>query len=329
MVDPAGLKRLQQTYRLERDHWESVARQVEGDLRRLLRRGRVYGSVTSRSKETGSLVAKAIRKGRVEPATFKDKAAARVVIPMPDGADPVAQAIRAHDGWEVVAEDDKRAGLGVDHLGYAGLHFDLVVKAPNLDGLVTGPLFCEVQVHTSAQSLWATTSHPLLYKPAIELPVEHQRALHRLSSLAEIFDEELLRARRALVSTSVSIEVAATLKNTFYAVSGMDFGPLGESELVDPYLDLYESSELPQLAETLEAFVARHTHQLEAIYDDAPEAHDVPLLLLPSALFVFERLSARRMLLESRWETLDWSDQVLADFTAIWADGADLSAWAP
>ena len=121
---------------------------------------------------------------------------------MPDGGDAVRAAIRSHDGWVVIAEEDKGAALGVDHLGYGGVHFDLVVHAPELADLVSGPLFCEVQVHTAAQSLWATTSHPLLYKPSTELPVEHQRALHRLSSLAEIFDAELLRARGAAVSIS-------------------------------------------------------------------------------------------------------------------------------
>ena len=111
------------------------------------------------------------------------------------------------------------------------------------------------------------------------------------------------------------------LRNSFYAVSGMDYGQIAESDLVDPFLALYEDSELPQLAETIETFVSEYGSHLESIYDDAPEAHDLPLLLLPSALLIFERLSARRMLLESRWHALDWPNQVLADLTAIWADG--------
>lgn len=150
--------------------------------------------VTTRAKEPGSFVKKALRKGYADPLKeIGDKAGARVVVPFARDRGRIVDV--CSEVLSLTDLEDKRDKLGSERIGYLGVHYTAsfredVLAPEELDLL---GLRAELQIHTKAESAWATVTHDSLYKSVVPVPDDVARRLMRLAALAEIFDDEVER----------------------------------------------------------------------------------------------------------------------------------------
>jgi putative GTP pyrophosphokinase len=93
------------------------------------------------------------------------------------------------------------------------VHFIAKIKpnfsGPRYDGLVGVPL--EIQVRTIAMDAWATISHYLSYKSAIDVPSEMRRDFFALSGLFYVADShfEMFFKGRERGRTQIAAELKA------------------------------------------------------------------------------------------------------------------------
>jgi ppGpp synthetase/RelA/SpoT-type nucleotidyltranferase len=182
----------------ERPQFEALARQVEGEIRALVRARGLDCHVSGRAKEVASFVGKCIRKGYSNPwDQVTDKVGIRITVSDPRSIAPIVALLP--DQYEVLSVEDKSVALREGQkIGYSGVPEQVRVAE---DAETVGGE-CEIQVRTAAQNLWTEMSHKLLYKPGVEPDEETQRALLRLAALMEIFDEEVTRRVNQIVSTA-------------------------------------------------------------------------------------------------------------------------------
>jgi ppGpp synthetase/RelA/SpoT-type nucleotidyltranferase len=187
-------------------------------LERGLRLERVkYHSIPTRIKSFESFTAKLKRKtderkdAKVDPfVEVTDIVGLRVVCLFLSDIARVGKVIKDH--FDILAEDNKIDGADVSSFGYMSVHFVANIKpsysGPRYDDLVGIPL--EIQVRTIAMDAWATISHYLSYKSAIDVPSEMRRDFYALSGLFYVADshfEMFFKGRE-----SSRIEIAAELE---------------------------------------------------------------------------------------------------------------------
>jgi len=317
------LEALWRRYGEELPTWRAVGDAVAARLRELTVRKGVLASVSARPKELDSLLRKALDKGRVDDlAAIRDKAGARCSTYFPEDAELVASMIREGSLFEVVKEDNKIVKLGDDKIGYLGIHFDVVVDAAALpDGLppVEGPLWCEVQVHTAAQTLFASVEHPLTYKTPTKPDMEVSRAIKRLSVVGEIFDNELRLARSAITNQAgyPSARLMFTLERHFLALAGREGDPELTRTVVEALTPLYGDQSADEIEAAIESFVAEKEEVLKWFYEHYGDG-TVPLVLQPVTVLIFERLAKDAFALKERWVEAGLPFVLLERLTAAW-----------
>lgn len=316
VADP--YEQLRRTFSEQHDDWDRVRRHLDSRLRTLTRQRFLPAVISSRVKDVSSLVLKAHLKGRSEIDSFHDLCAMRVSIPFADDTTELQHLVEESFDCPNGA-DDKSAQLGADGIGYRGIHYDVRLPCSEVEGLtvLTGTAWCEIQLHTLASELWASTGHDLGYKAAFALPPELARSINRLSALTEIYDTELVRTREAIEGHPdyALSHLARQLASVFYAVTGVVSEERALSDAVLAVLAPTISSPAAEYGAALREFVARERDRLEVIYGDRdPTVYDVPLLLLPVALLVFERLETDEPRLRATWAAdlpEPWLDQLL------------------
>jgi putative GTP pyrophosphokinase len=177
-----------------------------------------YHSIPTRIKSFDSFAAKAKRKtseqkgAKVDPfAEISDIVGLRVVCLFLSDIGRVGEVIKKH--FDILAEDNKIDGADVSSFGYMSVHFVANLKSsysgPRYDGLVGLPL--EIQVRTIAMDAWATISHYLSYKSAIDVPSEMRRDFYALSGLFYVADShfEMFFKGRERGRTEIAAELEA------------------------------------------------------------------------------------------------------------------------
>jgi putative GTP pyrophosphokinase len=154
-----------------------------------------YHSIPTRIKSFDSFMAKAKRKAGerkqadVDPfAEVTDIVGLRVVCLFLSDIARDGKVIKNH--FDILTEDNKIDDADVSSFGYMSVHFVANIKpsysGPRYDDLVGIPL--EIQVRTIAMDAWATISHYLSYKSAIDVPSELRRDFYALSGLFYVAD---------------------------------------------------------------------------------------------------------------------------------------------
>ncbi len=262
--------------------------------------------VTTRAKEPGSFVKKALRKGYRDPLKeIGDKAGGRVVVPFVRDRDRVVEI--CSEVLTLTDLEDKRDKLGSEKIGYLGVHYTStfrpeVLKPHELD--LRG-LQAELQIHTKAESAWATVTHDSLYKSVVPVPDEVARRLMRLAVLAEIFDDEVERFLVELASQPGFAELSAILP----ALDAMllDYTPRAgdvglSARLVPAIRLLYDCDTQVIVPDVITPYVAVHHSELQALYARyEPDERANPLLYQPEAFLLFERLDTDPYRLRSVW----------------------------
>lgn len=171
-----------------RPKYENLAKEIHFSiLQRLKDKGMEITGITYRSKTIESFLEKIERKLYNSPLTeVSDLAGVRVVCLYEPDIQQVAQVIQCE--FKVHEMIDKHEDLGMDKMGYQGLHFIVELgsrySGPRYDNL--SGMKCEIQVRTVLQDAWAIISHHLVYKSEASVPMKLRRNLNNITSLLEV-----------------------------------------------------------------------------------------------------------------------------------------------
>lgn len=266
-------------------------------------------SISGRVKKTGSMLRKVLKNpgDYQEPMReIPDKVGVRIDVLYAPDATRLVEAIKEEtEAFRLLKPPDvKIESLGHDQLGYLGIHCDVLPSALP-DGLPEEFAGCEIQVRTFAQAAWAMASHDLVYKLEMEVPAPIKRQVHRLMALVELFDDEVGRARSAIVTQPgyPTARVIDLLEGHLVKFAA----PSRDAELsqivVSALLDAFAEDEIEALDHDLNAWIEDRAPKLGEIYERYSDDGRHPILHQPEALLVFHELDrgpARRDRLEAR-----------------------------
>lgn len=323
----ADLATLRNQYALERPHWETVAEAVRDELRTAVKSVAVRAAISHRAKEVPSLLRKAVVKERVDNLQLiRDKAGARVTVSSETDITPVVTAIRETTVLEVDAYEDVVERYSVREFDYRGIHLEVRLPPGHLPEIPDslGDLWCEVQVRTAAQTLWADTAHPI-YKNSEHVPDEVKRRLHRLMALMELYDEEVMRARMQLAETEGYEEskIVFELEHLFYGLVAREHDPETSHLIVRGLLPLYDGAPADEVIAQLDDFVRAERPRLSWTYRRYANVADRPLLFQPESIMIFERIENDRHRLRERWGEEILPDELLVEMAEAWRSPYD------
>ncbi len=262
--------------------------------------------VSARAKDPGSFIKKALRKGYKDPlGEIGDKAGARIVVPF---ARDRHRVIEICERFMTLSDlQDKRDLLGSEKIGYLGVHYTAALRPELLaaDEQHLAGLSAELQIHTKAESAWATVTHDSLYKSVVPVPDEVARRVMRLAVLAEIFDDEVERFLLELAAQPGFAELDAILPALDLMLLAFTprAGDRGLSARLIPALrTLYDGEAAAIVPQILAPYIESNRETLQALYARFEQDQRAnPLLYQPEALMLFERLDTDPYTLRSAW----------------------------
>lgn len=278
--------------------------------------------VIHRAKTVQSFVKKAIRGNYQRALTdVTDLAGVRVIATYTADVDEVESAVR--ECCTVVEREQKLDALAFNEFGYLGVHLgveaneNLVEDHPEFQGLRA-----EIQIHTRAQSAWASATHELDYKSPIDLSAEMKRSISRLVALVELFDGEMSRLREEIVSDPIfqDFVALAPLDNYLLRFTSEPPDRAISAIFIHALLSLYPDCPPEQVVKThINPFLAEEETKLRRIYDRYnadPRAN--PLLTQPEVFLIFERLTHDQDKLRDSWHSAGLPFELLEDLALIW-----------
>jgi ppGpp synthetase/RelA/SpoT-type nucleotidyltranferase len=284
--------------------WGKVAEAVGTELTAIIRHLRIPGRVEARAKSTGSVIGKAYRKPAeyADLANFRDLAGARVLVPFFEDVDPIAQELIGHP--DLVVHKDETKVRAPDELTYQARHLDVELTAAfglqapwNTEAR---KIFCEVQIQTFAQSLWAGVSHLVTYKR--DLPDDVHSRVNRLVVLCELFDDEATESKRLAMREIDDVGlIAHELQRYFYGITGLLHDPEQSVALVGRLMAALDDNERQTYSTILDQFVSSYADRLAMLLAEEPEARKLPWLLRPEVILIFERLTHKPNMLKTAW----------------------------
>ena len=276
--------------------YERLAQRLHALLRNQLdAAGLRIVEVSARAKEPDSFVKKALRKGYADPMqAIGDKAGARLILPFARDRPRVVQT--CEQVLELSEPDDKRDVLGSERIGYLGLHYSARLRPGALGGSDTDleALSAELQIHTKAESAWATAAHDSLYKAVVDVPDDVARRLYRLAALAEIFDDQVERflvELHELPDFAFLDAILPALDRLLLRFTSRG-GDRGLSALlVPPLAALYDEPASRIVPDRVAPFIDANQKELGELYRrHEGDARANLLLYQPEGLMLFERL---------------------------------------
>ncbi len=309
----------------ERPTYKLLCEKGENLLRTGLAAAGIRSEVDGRAKDLVSYLRKMLRRPDYLSGErpIQDKAGLRVILPYSDDEPGVQKVIE--EFFEVDDREETVDRLGADQLGYLAVHYVVRVRSEHLDEEET-TLFdgrqAEIQVGSIAQRAWAEVSHELLYKGAVEIPIDYQRIINRLVALMEVFDSEVERAREAIASvpgfefapliSALDRELLRfTSKTPDRSLSQLMIPPLGRLYGGDP-AGVFDSH--------LAAWMQAQRQRLIDLYSNYEAEMDKdPLFCQPEAFLIFERAENDPTGLRKAWPD-EIPRELLVSLTELWGD---------
>lgn len=287
-------------YKEQRPQFVLAAQRVEAEIRTLVGSHGLDCQVNARAKEIVSFASKCLRKGYTDPWNqTTDKVGARIIVSDPGNIDAVVALLS--ERYETVRVEDKNEELRAHkQIGYGGVHMQIRVE-PDAE---TIGCECEIQVRTAAQNVWSEMSHKLLYKPGVEPDPETERALLRLAVLMEIFDEEVTRRVKLIVSSAgyPIQELINTAEAQFYRFADVKYDRALSMFVLSEIAETLPGDLSPGYDTRLQAFADAHEAKLASIFDRYRDSDSSQLVHQPEAIIIFERLQADSHTLRAAWE---------------------------
>jgi putative GTP pyrophosphokinase len=192
--DPLTIKKFQE----QLPDYISLAEEIAFILTEKLKENNIkFSSVVHRAKSLESFLEK-IKERKKYDAPFEevtDFAGVRAVYLYLDDLDRIKEVINQEFEVDLNNTSDKSVDqetgeLTADKFGYNGVNFIVKLKekytGPRYDRLKN--LFCEIQVRTISQDVWAIINHDLIYKKESQVPVELRRKVNAISATLEVVD---------------------------------------------------------------------------------------------------------------------------------------------
>ncbi|HEY5941265.1 MAG TPA: RelA/SpoT domain-containing protein [Solirubrobacterales bacterium] len=310
-------------YVKERPLYQQLCSKCEELLRDGLRKAGVRGEIEARVKEPVSYLRKVLRDPDYLSGKrpIQDKAGLRIVLPYFNDEKAVRQVIE--DRFEVDAREETVDRLGADRLGYLAVHYIVRVREGWLDEdeqtLFEG-IQAEIQVGSIAQRAWAEVSHELIYKGAVDIPVEYQRIINRLVALMEVFDSEVKRAREE-IATVPGFEFApliSALDKELLRFTGRTPDRTLSQHIISQLGTAYKETPEEIFASSIEPWLTDNRERLAELYDNyGDDLEAYPLFFQPESFLIFERSENDPAGLRAAWP-VEIPDQLLVSMTELW-----------
>jgi putative GTP pyrophosphokinase len=288
----------------ERDDYCKFAEVVRIRLHDAMRPCGFWFEVTSRAKETDSLVKKLLEKSNHTYDSLPDKVGARIIVKYRAEVEP---AIRAAQGALVCGNvDDKLKAQGVDKVGYLSVHVDKACLKP--DDPVIGQysaarFWLELQVRTLAQHLWSEMSHDTIYKnqeSISALPDDVKRRVNLMAGQIEVADREFDRLNGELPADP-AIQLLKLLERFYYKHTTRRPNIDLSLQLLRLILPTYKGSPA-EIKSRLAAFLESKAAVLQHVFTEAAMTPPQSALLFqPEALAIYERLENAPIEIKKAW----------------------------
>jgi ppGpp synthetase/RelA/SpoT-type nucleotidyltranferase len=182
-----------------------------------------------RTKEEGSLLAKAFRRGKpyVNPYDdIEDKVGIRIVVLFSEEIRVVERAILACEEWNAVRARDfhderERRPFEFD---YQSLHYIArSTGSMNRGGIVISTNTpCEIQVRTILQHAYSELTHDTIYKPSVQASPDVKRAAAKSMALIEATDDYFSQVRERLeIAQAPGQHVASVMDRVYREFTGL------------------------------------------------------------------------------------------------------------
>ena len=282
--------------------YDNLQKRIVAILKEQLRsEGIVPLAVSGRAKGLPNLLKKMLRKGYTYDM-ISDKAGCRVVVRFRHEVTPVLELVER--SFNILSKEDKSEALGHNKVGYSGVHYDVVLRNPELEmGDIQG-LQCEIQIHTLCQSLWAEMDHELSYKPAQPVPEDIRRLIYLLNAQLEIADRsfDVISVEIEKLPGANALKLLQSLERHFYRFTGETFDNELSLQVLENVSSSYAPGERNRIPVIVEEFVEANATTLQFIFNQYKNLANRPLLLFqPESFVLFERLEKDPHTLEEIW----------------------------
>ena len=316
------LEYLRRRWKEDRPKYEQFCQAVEDHLKSATRECGIACTISSRIKETHSLLKKAIRKSYDDPyEDIRDKTGVRIVCTFRDTLPQLEEVIRAQ--FQVCGYENKPARLAYDRLGYMGIHFEVKFQencsadAQQFDGLV-----CELQILTRAQSLWADISHELTYKPSEQPPEDLKRQVYLQGALLEIFDNQMRQARTMMseLHDFPEARLLDELDKHFFRFTSYQYDRELSIHILGQLLVLFSDDEVETFGSLLDEFVERKKDVLAPVFEAyAEDSRRNPLLFQPESIVIYLCIERDVFKLKATWSEF-LPIELLGDLATVWGE---------
>ena len=325
MIDSEYLRR---RWESERPIYASLCNLVKRRIRAESRARGIVCEVSSRVKETDSLIKKAIKKDYANPYDdIRDKAGVRVVCTYKDSLQLIEDLI--DDLFVVRSSEDMSSTLFYDQVGYSGIHFEVCLRCTDSAVSATTDLDekpCEVQLLTRAQSLWADVSHELAYKPLLQSSDETKRLVHLQSALMEIFDNQTAEIRRVMMKSPEFLEnrMLDELSKQFHRFTASDYDRELSLMILGSVKEMFAEDDIARFGVLLEDFIECRRSTIQGVFAlYASDSRRSFLLFQPESLLLYMCMQRDRFRLKDVWGKF-MPLEYLLELAEVW--GEDIGA---
>lgn len=245
-----NLENLKQEYDNSRYLYSKLCDEVYHQIKELVKQNDIKLAVPieHRVKELSSVIQKYERYDNIKNLSdINDLAGVRIITVFEIDISKICKIIETT--FDIQRKEDTSKRLKENQFGYGSIHYEVTLKEdwcniPSLFGL--NGLKIEIQVRTSAQHLWAISSHILQYKKEKYVPDNVKRSINRVAALLELVDLEFLRVLKEQKEYISDITHEENIEHQLLNIENLKYIlksklPKANEDITDPYSELIDN----------------------------------------------------------------------------------------